>query len=257
MAIDISRGQPSQAFVPLPTGGFKPVPAIEIPIKHRAKADTNVLQGNEDDMPVVDDTEVLHRSLKDKIFGKKRPRVRELEQQENLSFKNKRRLNGKPDRAYLITMRFSNGTRRTWVIISKSEFFTYRKRMYYLFYENAFYDLTHHVYHLDYFDDYSCPIDRSIFLKADKDAQDSSKAQAFFSVTPSNLKPIIKMEYVKALADSQSLSKYMKFLVIVNMAAVFISGVGIYLIYSLPKKLAPIIATMVTAAMKAAVVVKP
>jgi hypothetical protein len=244
MAIDLSRGKSVQAYLQEKPGEFHAVTAIEPPQPKIAPDETDT------ELPTVTD-EPFPRTLWQKLRGKQPPaRVRDLEQQENLNWKDKRKLNKKADRSFLITMRFSNGTRRTWVILSRGDFFTYRKQMYYLMYENAYYDLTNHCYHLDFFDDHVVPIDRKILLIPDKSAV-QGKETAFFAVNPANVKPIIKMEYVKALADSQSLSKYMKFLVIVNMAAVLISAVGIYLVNSIPKKMAPLVAQLVINAIKA------
>jgi hypothetical protein len=243
--IDLTKGKPVKAYVQTQPGTFAPVNAVEaVPGKDEPdETDT--------ELPVASDTEPLPRTFWQRMTGKQPPaRVRDLEQQENLNWKDKRKLNKKADRSFLITMRFSNGTRRTWVILSRGDFFTYRKQMYYLMYENAYYDLTNHCYHLDFFDDHVVPIDRKILLIPDKSAV-QGKETAFFAVNPANVKPIIKMEYVKALADSQSLSKYMKFLVIVNMAAVLISAVGIYLVNSIPKKMAPLVAQLVINAIKA------
>ena len=244
MAIDLSRGKSVQAYLQEKPGEFHAVTAMEPPQPKTAPDETDT------ELPTVADAP-FPRTFWQKLRGKQPDaRVREMGQHENLGRKDQRRLNKKADRSFLITMRFSNGTRRTWVILSRGEFFTYRKKMYYLMYENAYYDLTNHCYHLDFFDDHVVPIDRKILLIPDKSAI-AGKETAFFAVNPANVKPIIKMEYVKALADSQSLSKYMKFLVIVNMAAVLISAVGIYLVNSIPKKMAPLIAQLVIAAIKA------
>ena len=181
--------------------------------------------------------------LRKGVFRKVIPRVRELIRGEKFKLREKYRWKFKGNRAFLITMRFSNGTRRTWLIVSKKEFFKYRKRMYHLYYENAWYDLTHQTYHLDYFDDYTEPIDRKIMLKSDEDAP-AGKETSFFSVTPSNIKPIIKMEYVKALAESQSINKYLK------MIMLFIGFnllLNVWLVYSTYKlgKLIPLIQNVV------------
>jgi hypothetical protein len=178
--------------------------------------------------------------------------VRELEQHENLRRKDTKKLNKKPDRAYLITMRYSNGTMRTFVIVSRGELFKLRKREYHLLTANSLYDLTNHCYHLEYDEDYTEPVNKNIILVPDETVADGKK-KAFFSVTPSNLKTVLRADLLRQLLDSQSLSKYMKLLVILNFVTVLVSMVSIYLITSLPKKIAPLVAQLVVAAMKAGV----
>jgi len=127
---------------------------------------------------------------------------REIRKREKLKFKDKWKLKTKPDRSYLVTFLFSNGTSKTFVISTREETFTYKNRMYYLDHTCSWFDLSHNQYRLFYFDDFSVPLNRIIDKKGDS---------AFFSVTPENLKPLIKQEYVKALAQSHELSKYLKF----------------------------------------------
>lgn len=157
-------------------------------------------------------------------------KVKELKKGKKLSFMDKLRLRRKPQQSFLVTMKFSNGTRRTWVISTKGELFTYRKRTYYLYYQNAYYDLTHNQYHLEFFDDFAMPIDRKIVQLEDENVSDDEQKRAFFSVTPSNLKALIKMEYVKALAESQELNKYLK---MVTTITVVIGLLVLYIVYKL------------------------
>lgn len=237
-----------QVFIPKGQGEFIPVVA-ELPAR-KAIADKNILQAGEDEIPDVIDEVPLHRSFWDRITKKQHPRVRELEQQENLRKKDIRKLNKKPDRAYLITMRFSNGTQRTWVIISSGELFKYHKREYHLLTANSLYDLTNHCYHLVYDEDYTEPINKNIALLED-DTMPDGKKRAFFSVTPSNLKTVLRADLLRQLLDSQSLSKYMKLLVVLAFVNTFVSVIAIYMVTTLPKKIAPVVAQLVIAAIKA------
>jgi len=127
-----------------------------------------------------------------------------------LGWRAKRKLKSKPESSYLVKMIFSNGTTRYWVVETDDELFVYKKRMYYLRKENSFYNLTHHQQELIYYDDYVCPIEKNVVLMEDEEEKDSNLRKAFFSIVPSNLKPLIKMEYVKALAESSEFSKYLK-----------------------------------------------
>ena len=163
--------------------------------------------------------------------------VKEIKAQQGIKLIDKIKLKRKPQQSFLITMKFSNGTRRTFVITTTDEIFTYKGQSYYLYYQNAYYDLSHHQYHLEFFDDYAVPIDRKIVLKSDDDAETPELARAFFSVTPSNLKSLIKMEYIKALAESQELSKYLKMLVTISLIAGALTIYIVYKLYSMTGKI--------------------
>lgn len=120
---------------------------------------------------------------------------------EGLPWRDRRKLKKKPEISFLIKMLFSNGTCKEFVISTSHETFTYKKRSYYLKYDDAYFNLTQNQFELTYFDDCSVPINKSIKYEGDK---------AFFSVTPENLKPLIDMNYVKVLASSADLDKYLK-----------------------------------------------
>lgn len=154
--------------------------------------------------------------------------VREVFKLENLAFWSKRKLAKKPESSFLVTFFFSNGTSRQFVIRSNKETFKYKKRTYYLRYEDAWFDLSFNQYRLYFFDDYASPIDREVVRKGDK---------SYFSVTPQNLKPLLKMEYVKALAQSQELSKYLKFCLLLAFFNLLVGLVLAFYIYSIYKHL--------------------
>ena len=149
--------------------------------------------------------------------------VREVNKLEKLGFWNKSKLRRKPDKSFLITFFFSNGTSRTFVIATREETFDYKGRTYYLKYDEAWFDLSHKQYRLLYFDDFAVPINRMIQKIGDK---------AFFAVTPENLKPLIKQEYVKALAQSHELSRYLKFSLLLAIVNGLISLVTVLMIYN-------------------------
>jgi len=148
--------------------------------------------------------------------------VREVVKGEGLKFIDKVKLKLKPTKSYLVTMHFSNGTCKNFIIASNSELFTYKKRTYYLRYENSWFDLSFNLYRLNFFDDFPVPIDREVVKNGDS---------KFFSVTPENIKPLLKMEYVRALASSQEISKYLKmtiFLCAVCLLGIVIVGILVY-----------------------------
>ena len=154
-----------------------------------------------------------------------------LKKLKGLTKKDKRKLIKKPESAYLVKMMFSNGTSKSWVVVSEDEFFVYKKRMYYLRKENSFYNLTHRQDELIYFDDYVCPVEKSPKLLEDSEEKDETLKKTFFSIVPSNIKPIIRMEYIKALAESSEFSKYLKLALVfalLNLIILIYIGYQIY-----------------------------
>jgi len=142
--------------------------------------------------------------------------VKELQKKSGLNIFNRLRLKRKADSAFLITMLFSNGCTRQFVMATNKEYFTYKKRTYHLRYENSWFDLSFNQYRLFYFDDFAEPVDRSILQQGDKN---------FFAVTSSNLKPLIKQSYVKALQESGELTRYLKFTMLI--AGMTLIGVAV------------------------------
>jgi len=149
--------------------------------------------------------------------------VREKKKHEKLGFWNKRRLKKSPEKAFFIEMFFSNGTSKEFVITTNDEIFRYNKRWYHLRFENSWFNLSQNQYKLNFFDDYCEPMDREVIRKLGKDGDKN-----FFSVTPDNLKPLIDMEYVKALASSQELDKYLKMVAVFGFINLFISFIIIW-----------------------------
>ena len=127
--------------------------------------------------------------------------VKQLKNRSRIAPIDRIKLKYKADCSYLITMLFSNGTCKQFVISTREETFTYKGREYFLRYEDAWFDITYNQFRLFYHDDTAIPINREIQLLGD---------EKWFSVRPENLKPLLKMEYVKVLAQSQELSKYLK-----------------------------------------------
>lgn len=153
-------------------------------------------------------------------------KVREKLKWEKLGFWQKRKLKRKPETSFLIRMFFSNGTSKEFVISTTKETFDYLGRTYYLRYEDAYFNLTQNLYELNYFDDYPVPLDREVVKIGDK---------KFWTVTSENLKDIIKMEYVKALASSQELNKFLRMNATLSVLIVFMNMVVIYFVWNASK----------------------
>jgi len=147
---------------------------------------------------------------------------REVRKKEGLGFRQKMILKRKPDISFLITMLNSNGTCKQFVIATTKETFSYKGKIYHLRYENSWFDLSFNQYRLYYFDDYVEPIDRAVMKQGD---------EKFFSVTSSNIKPLIKQEFVKALTQAGELSKYLKITMVCSAITLFLVGGSLLLGY--------------------------
>lgn len=165
------------------------------------------------------------------IDGDLQAKIKELKKHKGLNMGDKFRMRNKPSRAFLITMRYSNGTRKSFIITTSKETFKHKGRTYYLYYENAFFDISHSLYHLDFFDDFCCPIDREIIKLPDKDAP-KGQERAYFSVSPHNLRPLLAMEYVKSLAQSQELNKYLKLTLLFSLLSLVMTLLIVYKIFN-------------------------
>jgi hypothetical protein len=147
----------------------------------------------------------------------------ETKPKQGFTFTDRWKLKHHPETSYVITMFRSNGTSRTFVIVAKGETFTMRGgRTYYLRFEDSLFDRSHNQQHLYFHEDHPVPISRAIIKQGDK---------AFFAVVPDNLKPLLKMEYIKALASSVEINKYLRLLVvfaIINLGAAALTGFFVY-----------------------------
>jgi len=155
-------------------------------------------------------------------------KVRDKKKWERLGFWNKRKLKKKPETAFLIRMFFSNGTSKEFIICTKDEIFSYKKRWYYLRYQDSWFNLTQSQYELCYFDDYPVPLDRSITQQGDK---------RFWGVTPENIKPLVEMNYVKVLAQSQELEKKLSTIQLLCILMLFILLGTLYYVFKLGKQI--------------------
>jgi len=145
---------------------------------------------------------------------------------EKLSWLQKRKLKTHGESSFLINMLFSNGTSKEFIITTTAETFTYKKRTYYLYVENSWFNLTQNQYQLFYFDDYPVPIDRHIVQTGN---------ESYFSVRPENLKGLLKMEYVKVLSHSMELDKYLKMSAIFSIINSGLSLIILIMLYNLMK----------------------
>jgi len=120
------------------------------------------------------------------------------------------RLNRHPDKSYIITMMFPNGTLKTWAIKTEKSTFQLGKKCFYLYTEESYFDLSLNQFHLYYNFNFCVPINREV---------QQMGTEAFFVCKPDNLKGVIDMEYVGRLASSND-KRY--FVIIIIMAVIII-----------------------------------
>lgn len=142
-------------------------------------------------------------------------RKREKRKIFKLGFWARNKLARNPDKTYIIFMKFSNGTAKNFIIKTSSQTFKMKDKTYFLDYEEAWYNISLNQYSLDYHENFAVPINREVIQQGD---------EAFYCVTPENLKPLIKAEYVKALVGANKLNKLLIWLLIVSFVGA-ISGV--------------------------------
>lgn len=156
-----------------------------------------------------------------------------------LAWIDRRRLKKKPETSFLIRFLFSNGTSKEFVISTTEETFRYKKRTYHLRYENSFFNLTQNQFELTYFDDFVEPLDRKIIRKGN---------EAFWGVTPENLKPLIEMNYLKVLASQGELDRYLKMNAILTVVLLFFNFFFMFMLFYLSRKMGKIISAIGTMA---------
>lgn len=182
-------------------------------------------------MPEVEDTgEKLQRKKFLKIplpFFHVKAGVTEISKRQGLSKIDRWKLNKFPSHTFLIEMFFSNGTSKTWVIKTRKETFTYKKRTYYLRYADSWFNLSNNQYKLYYHEDFVVPIDREVAQLENTDAETGFE-KAYFSVTPHNVKPIIEYEYVGRLVSSETFNKWLKLSVILSAISLLLIVIHVF-----------------------------
>lgn len=134
------------------------------------------------------------------------------EQQRGLSFGDKMKLNRNPLTTYLITMYYGNATCEHFVLECNSNFMTHRKKKYHLDKTQAVWDANEKSNRLFYHENFVEPLQfKTIITETGED-------EAYVAVTPENLEPIIKMEFVRLIAEGPELSKMVKIVMFLCIA---------------------------------------
>jgi len=143
-----------------------------------------------------------------------------------LGFWDRHKMKKFPEKTYIVSMFFPNGTYKEFVIIADKPTFSFNKKTYIIEPKKAYWDLMQNQYRLIYHADYITPIERDI-----KQYVDSKEKEIFLAVNPSNVENIIKQEYVKVLASSQNIDTYLKIGMIVsfvNLGLLLIMNISLY-----------------------------
>lgn len=169
----------------------------------------------------LSELENLELEIKDRLEGGK---VKELarkvkkgdknKQKFKFKFWDKKKLDKQPTRSFIITMLFSNGTLKTWVISTKTTEFTIKGKNYQLYYEECYFDISLNQYHLFYHQDFTVPINREIVKEGN---------EAFWSVTPENMKGFVAMKYITALTKISD-NKYFLIMMVMGVVIVVLLG---------------------------------
>jgi len=171
------------------------------------------------DMPVGEELDVPEFRPSEKQLDIELPKVRdggkvrEIKQGERISIMDRIKMGRHGDTAWVITMLFSNGTCRQFVITTKEELFKYKGRWYHLRYENSWFDLSFKYYRLFYFDDYVEPLDKEVIRKGDT---------SWWTTTPSNIKPYAKQQWAKNLVESD-ITRWLKIITVIAGFSLFVS----------------------------------
>ncbi len=157
------------------------------------------------------------------VATKKNVQLRE-ESKIKLKWRDRWRKRMHTDRAYIITMMHNNGTMRTFVLKLKERTFTYKKKMYYVHYDESWFNITENHYQLFYHENHAIPINREITMTGKEN---------WFNVTPENLKPLLQQEYVQKLATADELSRYLKIGLLIAIINIGLSVIIGYLLFRL------------------------
>jgi hypothetical protein len=140
-----------------------------------------------------------------------------------LGWNDRRKLKKNLEEAYLIHMLFGNGTSKTFVLTTTKKTFKMKGKTYFLYFEETWFNISMNMYELFYNEKFSVPINREIIQQGN---------EAYFNVTPENLKQIIDFEYVKVLAGAHSFSKILKTLLVIGFVNIAIAIISIFLKYN-------------------------
>ena len=148
-----------------------------------------------------------------------------------LGFWDRRKMNKFPEKSYMVSMHFPNGTYKEFVVLCDKPSFDYMGKTFIIDTKKAVWDLMQNQYRLTYHFEYCVPVSREILHTANKGQE------IFLSVNPSNVKELIKQEYVKILASSQNIDTYLKLGMIVGFINLFLLVVMNIMMYMLQKAL--------------------
>lgn len=131
-----------------------------------------------------------------------------------LKFFQRQKLAKQPEKTYIITMMFGNGTLKTWAITTSNSTFKLHKKMYFINYEECYYDISLNQYHLFYHEGFPSPLNREIIVKG---------KEAFFKVSPDNMEGYVGMRYLSALTRVTNIKVYI-IAIIIELVIILVLG---------------------------------
>jgi len=140
----------------------------------------------------------------------------------------------KPDQTFLIRMKYNNGTLKNFILSTTDMMFKHGSKWYFLYYEEAWFNINHKVYELEYHENFCLPINREVQL----DNKNKEQQEIYANITPTNLKNTIDMEYVRALVSGEELSKFLKITMVLSAFTVLGMLLLAYQIYQMTKPVA-------------------
>ncbi len=169
--------------------------------------------------PPIQKSEEKPKLIKQGIFKKPLPmdKLIPIEKGAGFGFFKKMKMYRNPSITYLITMLYGNGTMKHFIILTTKDMFTLNKKKYHLNKNEGWYDINFHQHRLMYHVDYVEPINKELKIEGDK---------AYMSLNPENIEPVLSMEYIKVLSQSQTLTKWIKMVllfVVIILALNFIN----------------------------------
>ena len=135
------------------------------------------------------------------------------EKHQGLSWRQKIKLSRSPTKTYLVTMFYGNGSCEHFVVETTSHFFSHGKnKKYHINKTLCLWDANENTYHLYYHEDQVEPLGFKLIHV--EEGTDTMMA----SVTPENLDSVIKMEFVRLIAEGPELGKMMRIMLFLGIA---------------------------------------
>ena len=153
------------------------------------------------------------------------------QRKKSFTFLDRLKLKRKPQSTVSIIMNHHNLTVKQFVLDVKDNVFKYQGKNYVIIHELQKFNLSLNLPEYHYHEGYAVPFDNEVVEQIDEDEVQEERKRAFLSVTPHNVKKVIKMEYVKALAQATELNKYLMTILLFGGLTMLMNIIIIVLVY--------------------------